>query len=153
MKKVKPILIKKELDREHATVIPFEKHPGEVSFTDAEQVPFRTTSPVEYVEEVMDDEDDKDDDEVISIESDSSAVESTLDDNFETTNPLMFDASLEKITTGLKQAAEGFEELQTLLLNIPVTDIPKLVEEVPLPYLTLMSKALVQALKVLGRRG
>ena len=36
VKKVKPILIKKELDREHATVIPFERHPAEVSFTDAE---------------------------------------------------------------------------------------------------------------------
>ena len=143
LKKVKPILIKKEIDREHATVIPFEKHPGEVSFTDDERVPFRTTSPVEYVEEVTDDEDYKDDDEVISIESDSSAEESMLDDDFETVNPLMFDASLVKITTGLKQAAEGFEELWTLLPNIPVT-------EVPLPYLTLMSKALVQALQSVG---
>ena len=98
----------------------------------------------------MDDEDYKDDDEVISIESDSSAVESMLDDDFETTNPLMFDASLVKITTGLKQAAEGFEELRTLLSNIPVTDIPKLIEEVPLPYLTPMSKALVQALQSVG---
>ena len=30
---------------------------------------------------------------------------------------------------------------------MPVTDIPKLIEETPLPYLTLMSKALVQALQ------
>ena len=148
VKKVKPILIKKELDREHATVIPFEKHPGEVSFTDAERVPFCTTSPVEYVEEVIADEDYKNDDEVISIKSDSSAVESMLDDDFETINPLLFDASLVKITTGLRQAAEGFEELRTLLPNIPITEILKLVvEEVPLPYLTLMSKALVQALQ------
>ena len=150
VKKVKPILIKKELDREHATIIPFERYHGEVIFTDAERVPFHTTSPVEYVEEVTDDEDYKDDDEVISIESDSSAVESMLDDDFETTNPLMFDTSLVKITTGLKQAAEGFKELRTLLPNIPVTDIPKLVEEVPLPYLTLMSKALIQALQSVG---
>ena len=150
VKKVKPILIKKELNREHATVIPFEKHPGEVGFTDDERVPFRTTSPVEYVEEVTDDEDYKDDDEVISIESDSSTAESMLDDDFETVNPLMFDASLVKITTGLKQAAEGFEELRTLLLNIPVTELPKLVEEVPLPYLTPMLKVLVQALQSVG---
>ena len=75
------------------------------------------------------------------------AVESMLDDDFETTNPLVFDASLVKITTGLKQAAEGFKELRMLLPNIPVTDIPKLVEEVPLPYLTPMSKVLVQALQ------
>ena len=98
----------------------------------------------------MDDEDYKDDDEVISIRSNSSTVESMLDDDFETVNPLMFDASLVKITTGLKQAAEGFEELQMLLPNIPITEIPKLVEEVPLPYLTLMSKVLVQALQSVG---
>ena len=150
VKKVKPILIKKELNREHAIVIPFEKHPGEVSFTDDERVPFRTTSPVEYVEEVTDDEDYKDDDEVISIESDSSTAESMLDDDFETVNPLMFDTSLVKITTGLKQVAEGFEELWTLLPNIPITELPKLVEEVPLPYLTLMSKVLVQTLQSVG---
>ena len=102
------------------------------------------------MEEVKDDKDYKDDDEVISIESDSSTVESMLDDDFETTNPLMFDASLVKIPTGLKQAAEGFEELRMLLPNIPITEIPKLVEEVPLPYLTPMSKALVQTLQSVG---
>ena len=102
------------------------------------------------MEEVTDDEDYKEDDEIISIESDSLAVESMLDDDFETTNPLVFDASLVKITTGLKQAAEGFGELRMLPPNIPVTDIPKLVEEVPLPYLTLMSKVLVQALQSVG---
>ena len=150
VKKVKPILIKKELNKEHATVIPFEKHPGEVSFTDDERVPFHTTSPVEYVEEVTDDRDYKDDDEVISIKSNSSTAESTLDDDFEAVNPLMFDASLVKITTGLKQSAEGFKELQMLLPNIPITEIPNLVEEVPLPYLTLMLKALVQALRSVG---
>ena len=73
-----------------------------------------------------------------------------LDDDFETVNPSVFDASLVKITTGLKQAAEGFEELQTLLPNIPVTEVPKLVEEVLLPYLTPMLKVLVQALQSVG---
>ena len=150
VKKVKPILIKKELNREHATIIPIERHPGEVIFTDAERVPFHTTPPVEYVEEVTDDEGYKEDDEVISIENDSSAADSMLDDDFETTNPLMFDASLVKITTRLKQAVEGFEELQNMLRSIPVTDIPKLIEEVPMPYLTPMSKVMVQALQSVG---
>ena len=111
LKKVKPIMIKKELDREHATKIPFEVTPGEIVFTDAERVPLCTTLPVEYLEEVTDDEDYKDDDEVISIESDSSAGKSMLDEDFETINPMMFNASLIKITARLKQAAEGFEEL------------------------------------------
>ena len=142
VKKVKPIMIKKELDREHATKIPFEETPGKIVFTDAERVPLCTTPPVEYFEEVTD--------EVISIESDSSAAESMLDENFKTTNPMMFDASLMKITAGLKQTAEGFEELQKMLPSVPVTDIPKLIEETPLPYLTPMSKALVQALQSVG---
>ena len=108
IKKVKPIMIKKELDREHATKIPFERHPEEIVFTDAERVPLCTTPPVEYFEEATDDEDYKEDDKVISIESDSTAAKSMLN---EATDPMMFDASLIKITAGLKQAAEGFEEL------------------------------------------
>ena len=64
VKKVKPILIKKDLDREHTTKIPFERHPGEIFFND-ERVPYRNTPLVEYVEEVTDDEDYKEDDEVI----------------------------------------------------------------------------------------
>ena len=40
VKKVKPILIKKELDREHTTKIPFEMHPGEIFFTDDKRVPY-----------------------------------------------------------------------------------------------------------------
>ena len=111
IKKVKPILIKKELDREHATKIPFERHLGGIVFTDAERVPLCTTPPVEYFEEATDDEDYKEDDEVISIEMDSTAAESMLDEDFEATDPMMFDASLIKITARLKQAAEGFEEL------------------------------------------
>ena len=34
IKKVKPILIKKEIDREYASKVPFEKHTGEISFED-----------------------------------------------------------------------------------------------------------------------
>ena len=91
VKKVKPILIKKELDREHATKIPFERHPGEIFFTNDERVPYRNTPLIEYVEEVTDEEDYKEDDEVISIETDSYAAESMLDEDFETTGPMMFD--------------------------------------------------------------
>ena len=114
VKKVKPILIRKELDRE--------------------------TEPVEYYEEATDDEDYKEDDKVISIESDSTATESMLDEDFKTTDPMMFDASLMKITAGLRQAAEGFEELQKMILSVPVTTMSKLIEETPLPYLTPLSK-------------
>ena len=98
VEKVKPILIKKELDREHTIRIPFERHPGEIFFTDDERVPYRNTQLVEYVEEVIN-EDYKEDDRVISIDTDSSAAESMLDEDFEITDPMMFDTSLVKITT------------------------------------------------------
>ena len=70
-----------------------------------------------------------------------------LDEDFETTDPMMFDACLIKITARLRQAAEGFEELHKLLPSVPVTDIPKLTEETPLPYLTPQSKEMVQVLQ------
>ena len=151
VKKVKPILIKKEINREYATKVPFKKHIGEISFEDDECIPYRETPPVEYYEEVTDDEDYKEDDEVLSIESDSSAVVSMLDEDFEDINPARFDASLIKITTGLQQAAEGYEELRNMIPTIPVTDIPKLIEETPLPYLTPLSKEMVQALQSVGK--
>ena len=104
------------------------------------------------MEEATDDKDYKEDDEVTSIETDSSAAESMLDEDFETTDPVMFDTLLVKITTGLKQATEGFEELRNMIPTIPVTDIPKLIEQTPLPYLSPLSKEMVRALQSSGRR-
>ena len=98
----------------------------------------------------MDEEDNKEDDEVISIGTDSSAAEGVLDEDFETTDPMKFDASLMKITAGLKQAAEGFKELRNMIPIVPVTDIPKLIEQTPLPYLTPLSKEMVRALQSVG---
>ena len=66
--------------------------------------------PTPYDEEVTDEEDYREDDEILSVESDSSAAQSMLDEDFENTDPMKFDASLVKITAGLRQAAEGFEE-------------------------------------------
>ena len=37
-----------------------------------------------------------------------------------------------------------------MLPSVPVTDIPKLIEETPLPYLTPLSKEMVQALQSVG---
>ena len=105
---------------------------------------------MEYYEEATDDEDYKEDDEVSSIESDSTAAESMLDEDFQTTDPMMFDASLMKITAGLRQAAEGFEELQKIIPSVPITDRPKIKEETPLPYLTPLPKAMVQVLQSIG---
>ena len=48
-----------------------------------------------------------------------------LDEDFENTNPMMFDASLLKITAALRRATEGFKELPQMIPNMPVADMPK----------------------------
>ena len=150
VKKVKPILIKKELKKEHASKVPFERHPGEIFFADDERVPYRETEPVEYYEEATDDKDYKEDDNVISIESDSTAAESMLDEDFETTDPVQIDRALQEVTTGLCQAADGYETLRSVLQTILVTEVAEVVQAAPTPYLQPISKAAMQALQTLG---
>ena len=70
-----------------------------------------------------------------------------LDEDFENTNPMMFDASLMKITVSLRQATEGFEESRQMIPSIPVTEMPKIIEKTPLPYLTPLSKEMVRVLQ------
>ena len=53
---MKPILIKKEISQEYASVLPFEDDDAP-HFTNAERVPFRETTRGPYNEEVTDEED------------------------------------------------------------------------------------------------
>ena len=91
-----------------------------------------------------------DDDILIKVDSDSSAALSMLDENFEDTNPSKIDEALQQIVEGLRQAADGFEALKDLLPTVPVTDVAKIVQVAPTPYLQPMSKATIQALQTLG---
>ena len=149
VKRVKPILIKKEISQEYASVLPFEDD-NAPHFTDTERVPFCEISRGPYDEEATDEEDYVSDDHPIEIDSDSSAALSMTDDEFEATNPQKVDDALQDIVEGLKKAANGFEELRSLVPSIPVTEIPKLLETVPLPYVQPLTKPMVQAIKSLG---
>ena len=152
VKKVKPILIKKEITTNYATQVPFELDPDEdiFLFTDEERVPYADRPYEPKIEEETDDDDYVDDDILIEVDSDSSAALSMLDKNFEDTDPSMIDEALQQIVDGLHQAANGFEALKDLLPTIPVTDVAKIVQVVPTPYLQPMSKASIQALQTLG---
>ena len=149
VKRVKPILIKKEISQEYASVLPFEDDDAP-HFTDAERVPFHETTRGPYNEEVTDEEDYVSDDHSIEIDSDSSVALSMTDDEFETTNPHKVDDALQDIVDGLKKAAGGFEKLRDLVPSLPVTEIPKLLETVPLPYVQPLTKLMVHAIKSLG---
>ena len=146
---VKPILIKKEISQEYASVLPFDDDDAP-HFTNTERVPFRETTRGLYDEEVTDEEDYVSDDHPIEIDSDSRAALSMTDDGFEATNPHKVDDALQDIVDRLKKAANGFEELRSLVPSIPVTEIPKLLETVRLPYIQPLTKPMVQAIKNLG---
>ena len=152
VKKVKPILIKKEITTNYATQVPFELGPDEdfFFFTDEEHVPYADCPYEPKIEEETDDDDYVDDDVLIEVNSDSSDALSMLDENFEDTDPLKIDDALQQIIKGLRQAADGFEALKDLLPTVPVTDVAKIVQVAPTPYLQPMSKAAIQALQTLG---
>ena len=147
---MKPILIKKEITTDYATQVPFELGPGEdiFLFTDEECVPYADHPYEPKIEEETDDY--VDDDILIEVDSDSSAALSMLDENFENTDPSKIDEALQEIIKGLHQAADGYEALKDLLPTIPVTDVAKIVQVAPTPYLQPMSKAAIQALQTLG---
>ena len=151
VKKVKPILIKKEITTNYATQVPFELGPDEdiFLFTDKECVPYADDPYEPKIEEETDDDDYVDDDISIEVDSDSSAALSMLDENFEDTNPSKIDEALQQIVEGLRQAADGFEALKDLLPTIPVTDVAKIVQVAPTPYLQPMSKVAIQASQTL----
>ena len=152
VKKVKPILIKKEITTNYATQISFELDSDEefFFFTDEECVPYAGRPYEPKIEEETDDDDYVDDDVSLEVDSDSSDALSMLDENFEDTDPLKIDDALQQIVKGPHQAADGFEALKDLLPTIPVTDVAKIVQVAPTPYLQPMSKATIQALQTLG---
>ena len=149
---MKPILIQKEITTDYATQVLFELGPGEdiFLFTDEECVPYADHPYEPKIDEETDDDDYVDDDILIEVDSNSSAALSMLDENFENTDPLKIDEALQQIIKGLCQPANGYEALKDLLPTIPVTDVAKIVQVVPTPYLQPMSKAAIQALQTLG---
>ena len=149
---MKPILIKKEITTNYATQVPFELGPGEdiFLFTDEERVPYADHPYEPKIEEETNDDDYVDDDILIEVDSDSSAALSMLDKSFENTDPSKIDEALQQIIKRLRQAANGYEALKDLLPTILVTDVAKIVQVAPTPYLQPMSEAAIQALQTLG---
>ena len=152
VKQVKPILIKKEINTDYATQVPFELGPGEdiFLFTDEERVPYAEQPYKSKSEEEADDDSYLEDDIPIEVDSDSSEALSMTDDDFKTTDPTKIDQALQQIVQGLHQAADGYENLRDILPTVLVTDVVGIVQIAPTPYLQPMSKAAIQALQTLG---
>ena len=61
-----------------------------------------------------------------------------------------FDQVLGNISTSLKQAAEGYDKLRTLLPQLPVHEVPKFVETIPTVYTQPMPVPLISMLTEMG---
>ena len=153
IKRVKLILIKKEIEEECATQAPFKLGPNEdiFLFMDDERVPFADQPYESKSEEETDDESYVEDAIPVEIDSDSSVTLSMTDDDFETTDPDKIDQALQEIIEELHQAANGYETLRSLLLPIiPVTEVAEVVQAAPTLYLKPMSKIAIQAVQTIG---
>ena len=101
---MKPILIKKEINTDYVTQVPFELGPGKYIFlfTDEEQVPYADQPYESKSEEEIDDDSYLEDNIPIEVDSDSSAALSMTDDDFETTDPTNIDQALQQIASGCR---------------------------------------------------
>ena len=102
-----------------------------------------------YSGEATDDTDYLSDDKAVGEETDSSAAESMVEE-LTKVDVQDFDQVLENISPGLKQAAEGYDNLRTLLPQLPVHEVPKLIETIPAVYTQPMLAPLISMLTEMG---
>ena len=94
-------------------------------------------NPYESHDEVVTDNPDYQSDDVpLPTEPDSSAAESMESNTkFQEVDIAVIERAMEKVTTGLRMAAMGYEELIPVMRVIPIQEVPKLLEQLPQPIL------------------
>ena len=141
VKRVCPILIKKEIDRKRGHQVPLAPSdlPTGMPFLGPHEtiVKREVDNPYESHDEVVtDDPDYQSDDVPLPTEPDSSTAESMESDTkFQEVNIAAIERAMEKVTTGLRMAAMGYEELRPVVRAIPIHEVPKLLEQLPQPIL------------------
>ena len=86
------------------------------------------------------------DDVEIPLETDSDEVAEFVDETLTFYNVENIERGLAKVQDGFLMAASGYEDLRSELPNLNPTDISKLIEQVPMPQMTELSKPLKQLL-------
>ena len=143
-----PILMKEEPDHQHTTHEPSKKPPGMPDLP-----PRATVSTLlherdvkSYDEEATDSEDYLPNDENLPSEEDNSATES-MEEEMVHVDIKAFDTALNEVTTGLEMAALGYHNLHALLPQLPIHEVPKVLESMPLIYTEPMPNVLINILK------
>ena len=131
IKKLKPLLIKSEPDREYAQHVPSDDNlPAvpEENFTQKREVTMDSYS------ESISSNDESSDDRTVTADSDSSATS-----DFEETpceweaDSKGIEATLHQIATGLQSAAEGYLALASHISKVVPYELPQVIAQIPPP--------------------
>ena len=144
IKKLKPLLIKSEPDREYTQHVPSDDNlPAvpEENFTQKREVT------VDSYSESISSNDESSDDRTVTADSDSSATS-----GFEETpckweaNSKGIEATLHQIASGLQSAAEGYLALASHISKVAPYELPQMIAQIPPPPMNVpmpISKALL----------
>ena len=131
IKKLKPLLIKSEPNREYAQNIPSDDYLPAVpkeSFIQKREVTVNF-----YSETISNDE--TSDDRTITADSDSSATSSFEETPCKwETNSQGIEATLHQIALGLQSAAEGYLTLASHISKVAPYELPQVIAQIPPPH-------------------
>ena len=131
VKKLKPLLIKSEPDREYIQHIysddnllnvPFLCRKGKVTVDS-------------YSETISSDSSSDDRTITAETENSTSSMEDNIEDNLciKETNATEIEASLHQIASGLQNAAEGYMSLASHISKLNLYELPQIIAQIPLP--------------------
>ena len=131
IKRLKPLLIKYELDREYAQHIPSDDNlPAvpEENFIQKREVTMDSYS------ESISSNDKSSDDRTVTMDSNSSATSSFEETPCEwEANSKGIEATLHQIATGLQSAAEGYLALTSHISKVALYKLPQVIAQIPPP--------------------
>ena len=132
IKKLKPLLIKSEPDREYThTVVSDDDLPAvpEENFTQKREVTIDS-----YSESIYSDDEESSEDRTVTMDSDSSATLAFKEVLCKwEANSKGIEASLHQIVAGLQSAAEGYLALASHMSNVVPYELSQVVAQIPPP--------------------
>ena len=132
IKKLKPIFIESELDREYTRHIESDDDLPAVPEGNFKQK--REVTVDSYSESISSNDDESSDDRTVTADSDSSATPAFEEMPCEwEADPKGIEATLHQIAAGLQGAAEGYLALASHMSKVATYELPQVVNQIPLP--------------------
>ena len=131
VKKLKPVFIKSEPDREY--ILQMDSDDNLPAIPEENFTREREKTVDSYSESIYSD-DDPSDERTITVDSDSSAVVTFKETAIgEEADPTGIEATLHQIATGLRNAAEGYLTLASHMSQVVPYELPQVIAQIPPP--------------------